>query len=99
MLDFNFILIGLFLMLTIFITIFIFAAISSDIASVFISLTLFLILMLPFSLLMNEYNNLIIEQNYVNIFFFRMIPFFSMLINSFIGLFMFIEAIYIQFFS
>ena len=99
MLDINFILIGLLLMITIFITIFIFAVISSDITNVLISITFFLILLFPFSFLINEFNNLIIEQNYDEIFFFKMIPFFSTLINIFIGLYLFIEAIYIQFFS
>ena len=99
MFDINFILIGLLLIMMIFITIYIFAATSSDITNVVISIVFFLILLLPFSLLMNEFNNLIIEQNYDEISFFKMIPFFSTLINTFIGLYLFIEAIYVQFFS
>jgi len=99
MFEINFILNELLLLMAIFIIIFIFSAISSDITTVFICIVFFLFLLIPFSLLMQEFNNLMIEGNYDEFLIYKMIPFVATLINTFIGFYLFIEAIYIQFFS
>lgn len=99
MIEINFIILEIFIMMMIFIIIFIFAVISSEISTIFPCFALFLMLLIPFSLIMQDFNILIVELNYEIVPIFKMLPFFSTLINTFMGLYMFIEIIYVQFFS
>jgi len=96
MFDVNYLFFELLFFMTFFIIIFIIASLSADQFIVFTCIILFLILLVPYLVLINQFNILMIGNK--NIYFF-LLSFFSPVVNIFIGIFLFIEIIYIHFFG
>ncbi len=99
MLEFNILLFEILLILSIFIFIFIYSAISVDMLTTLISLLIFLILLIPFYVILERLEIIIYMNNLENINFFKLIFFYSILINVFIGLYLVVESIYLIGFS
>ncbi len=99
MLEFNILLFEILLILSISIFIFIYSAFSADTVTSFISLLIFLILLIPFYLILERLELIIYMNNLENIVFFKLIIVYSTLINVFIGLFLVVESIYLIGFS
>jgi len=99
MLEFNILLFEILLILSIFIFIFIYSAFSVDMLTTLISLLIFLILLIPFYVILERLEIIIYMNNLENINFFKLIFFYSILINVFIGLYLVVESIYLIGFS
>jgi len=99
MLEFNILLFEILLILSISIFIFIYSAFSADTVTSFISLLIFLILLIPFYLILERLELIIYMNNLENVGFFKLIIVYSTLINVFIGLFLVVESIYLIGFS
>lgn len=99
MVEISFIVIEIISLLSFIILIFIYSAISTDALTVFICIILFLILLLPFLTIINQLELILIEFNLENIFFYKLLINFSMIINIFIGLYLIIELFYTAFFN
>ncbi len=95
MLEFNILLIEVLLILSVFIIIFIYSAISAEMLTSLISLLIFLILIIPFYILLERLEILVYTNNLENVTFFKFIFFYSTLIIIFIGSFIVIESIYL----
>ena len=97
MLEINFTLFELLIVLSFFIILFIYSAFSTDLTTTFLSLIIFLIFIIPFYGLLDIFKSLIYSSNLEGVFFFQIILFYSSLIPCFIGLFLFVEVIYLFF--
>ncbi len=95
MLEIDLIFFKIFFILTFFIIIFIYSAISTDLIVTLISFLLFLTLLIPFFILFEYYKYLMYINNYEEILFFKIINIYLPLIPIFIGLFLFIELVYL----
>lgn len=96
MLDVNYVFFELLFFMIFFIIIFIIASLSADQFIIFTCIILFLMLLVPYLVLLNQFNILMIGNNN---FYFKILSFFSPLVNIFIGIFLFIDIIYIHFFG
>jgi hypothetical protein len=99
MVEIIFNLIEIFSIMSLIILIFIYSAISTDTLTVFLCLIFFLILLLPFYFLLNQLKSTIIVLGLEDSFFFNYVIGYSIIINSFIGIYLFIELIYLNFFN
>jgi len=81
----------------IFFVLFIFSIISADSISTMFSLTFFLILIIPFYILLDEFRKLILLNNLQSVLIFKLILFYSNIITGFIGLFLIIQLLYLYF--
>lgn len=85
------------LILMIFIVVFIYSAISGDMITTTLSLFIFLILLIPFFYLSEKLSLLLSSSNDLeNLMFYEMIFSYSKLINIFIGIFLFVQLIYLS---
>jgi len=98
MLEFNLIIFEFYLLLTLFIFIFAFSVISADPITIFISIVLFFIFLIPFFQILNEIEVYAFSEGFETVFFKTVVP-YSKLIVIFIGIFLFIELIYVFLFS
>lgn len=96
MLDVNYVFFELLFFMIFFIIIFIIASLSADQFIVFTCIIIFLILLVPYLVLLNQFNILTIGNNN---FYFKILSFFSPIVNIFIGIFLFIDIIYVHFFG
>ena len=96
MLDGNYIFFELLFFMIFFIIIFIIASLSADQFIIFTSIILFLILLIPYLALLNQFNILTIGNSNL---YFKILSFFSPVVNIFIGIFLFIDIIYVHFFG
>ena len=96
MVDVNYIFFELVFFMVFFIIIFIIASISADQFIIFTCIILFLILLGPNLVLLNQFTLLTIGNNN---FYYNILSFFSPLVNFFIGIFLFIDVIYVHFFG
>ena len=96
MFDVDYVFFELLFILIFFIIIFIFASLSADQIIIFTSMILFLILLVPYLVLLNQFNILTIGNNN---FYFKILSFFSPVVIMFIGIFLFIDIIYVHFFG
>ena len=99
MLEYQILLIEVLLILGINIFIFIYSAFSVDMSITLISLTIFLILLIPFYLILEKLEILLYIDNIEENTFFKLVFFYSTLINVFIGMYLTIESIYLIAFS
>ncbi len=99
MLEFNILLFEILLILSSFIFIFVYSAFSVDMLTTLTSLLIFLILLIPFYIILEKLKFIIYINNLENIIFFKLIFLYSTLINVFIGLFLVVESIYLIGFS
>jgi len=87
------------LMLGVIIFIFIYSAFSVDMLTTLIAFLIFLILLIPFYLILDKLKVLLYVNNLENITLFKLIFFYSTLINVFIGIYFSIQSIYLIAFS
>ncbi len=99
MLEYQILLIEVLLILGINIFIFIYSALSVDMSITLISLSIFLILLIPFYLILEKLEILLYIDNIEENTFFKLVFFYSTLINVFIGMYLTIESIYLIAFS
>lgn len=99
MLEYQILLIEVLLILGINIFIFIYSALSVDMSITLISLSIFLILLIPFYLILEKLEILLYIGNIEENTFFKLVFFYSTLINVFIGMYLTIESIYLIAFS
>ncbi len=78
-----------------YIIIFIYSAISSDTITTCLSLSIYIILLLPLFLLLDKLNCLIFANNLENKLFFKVLFFYSTIINLFIGFFLLVQLLYL----
>jgi len=95
MTEINFVLFEIFTILLLYIFIFIYSAISSDTLTSCLSLSIFLILLIPLHISLEKLKVLIFSDNLENEAFFRILFFYSTLINVFIGFYLIIQLIYL----
>jgi len=81
----------------IFFSLFIFSIISADSYSTTFSLVFFLIMLIPFYILLDDFNKLILLNNLEGILFFQIFLYYSNIICGFIGLFLIIQLLYLYF--
>jgi len=99
MLEYQILLIEVLLILGINIFIFIYSALSVDMSITLISLSIFLIILIPFYLILEKLEILLYIDNIEENTFFKLVFFYSTLINVFIGMYLTIESIYLIAFS
>ncbi|TKJ21957.1 MAG: hypothetical protein CEE43_08430 [Promethearchaeota archaeon Loki_b32] len=99
MLEYQILLIEVLLILGINIFIFIYSALSVDMSITLISLSIFLIILIPFYLILEKLEILLYIDNIEENPFFKLVFFYSTLINVFIGMYLTIESIYLIAFS
>lgn len=97
--EFNILLFEGLIILSIYIFILIYSAISVDKIISLVSFSVFLILLIPFYLVLGRLENLVYINNFEDISFFKFFFFYARLINLFIGIYIVIELIYLFFFS
>ncbi len=97
--EFHLFLFEVLLMLSVIIFIFIYSAFSVDMLTTLIAFLIFLILLIPFYLILEKLEVLLYIYNLEHISFFRLIFFYSTLINIFIGIYFTIQSIYLIAFS
>ena len=78
-----------------FFVIFLFSIISADSYSSTLSLILFFFLLVPFYLLIDDFNELVFLNNLESVVAFRILLFYSNIISGFIGLFLSIQVLYL----
>ena len=93
--DINSILLVLFVILMIYIIIFIYSAISSDMITSCISFMIYLILLITYYFFINKLYSIINESNYEEMILFKFLSFYSTIIIVFIGIFLFVQLIYL----
>lgn len=93
--ELNTILFEILIILMLYIFIFIYSAISSDTITTCLSLSIFLILLLPFYILLKKLRLLLFVNNLEDKVFFKILFFYSTLINIFIGFFLIIQLVYL----
>ena len=93
--EINIVLFEIFIILILYIFIFIYSAISSDTLTSCLSLSIFLILLIPLYFSLEKLKLLLFINNLENEAFFRILFFYSTLINIFIGFFLIIQLIYL----
>ena len=98
MLELHIILIEFFLLIALFIFVFAFSIISAEPITVFISIVLFFIFLIPFFQVLNEISLVVFNEGFeANLL--NSIISYSKFVITFIGFFLIVELIYISFFS
>lgn len=87
------------LILAFFIFLFIYSVISTDLITTLLSFSIFLIILIPFYSLLDKFKRLIFMNNMENYSFFNSVIYFSSIINIFIGMYLFIQLLYLMFSS
>ena len=97
MIELHFTLFEALLIMIIFTIIFFYSITSADLLSTLFSFMIFLILILPFYILIEECQFLIFENDLQNVFFLNIFYNFSIFITIFIGFFLFVQLLYLFF--
>jgi len=95
MLELNILILEIFIILSINILIFIFSLISTDILITSLGFLIFLILIIPFHLLLEKLELITLINNLESFPFYKLIIFYSWLLNIFIGISLFVELMYL----
>jgi hypothetical protein len=95
MYEIKFILVEILLILSFNILIFTYSAVSSEIITNCLAFFLFLILQIPFYLLLTKLEVIIFTNDLANIELFRVFFFYCNIINLFIGFFLVVQLIYL----
>jgi len=98
MTNLTFILLQFFLLVSFFIFIFLYSILSTELTTIFISLMMFLLFLIPFLLILNEIEFFILNSH-IDILLFKTIVSYSKFFIIFIGVFLIAELFYIMFFS
>ena len=96
--ELNLILFEFYSLLAFFIFIFAFSVISAEPIAIFISIVLFFIFLVPFFQILNEIEVFVFSEGFETVFF-KTVVSYSKLLVIFIGIFLFIELIYVFLFS
>ena len=99
MLEIHLLLFEVLLMLSIIVFIFIYSAFSVDMLTTLIAFLIFLILLIPFYLILEKLKVLLYINNLEKVTFFKLIFYYSTIINVFIGIYFTIQSIYLIGFS
>lgn len=91
----NIIVFEILVILMLYIFIFIYSAISSDTVTSCLSFSIYIVLLLPLYILLEKLSLLIYVSNLENKTFFKILFFYSTIINIFIGFFLLIQLIYL----
>ena len=95
MFELNVLLLEISIILGINILIFIFSLISTDILVTSLSFLIFLILLIPFYILLEKLELIVFINSLESSPFYKLIFFYSWLLNIFIGIILFVELIYL----
>ncbi len=95
MIELNILLLEFSVILGINILIFIFSLVSTDLLVSSLSFLIFLILLLSFYTLIEKLESTVFANNLEGLLFFKLIFFYSWLLNIFIGIGLFVELIYL----
>ncbi len=95
MIDLNYTLIKILLILAFNIFLFMYSVISADSITTCVSFMIFLITLLPFYVLLEELKILILLNNFNDLIYFERLFLYLTLINIFIGFFLFIQLLYL----
>jgi hypothetical protein len=95
MLELNILLLEISIILGVNILIFIFSLVSTDLLVSSLSFLIFLILLIPFYTLIEKLESTVFANNLEGLPFFRLLFFYSWLLNIFIGIGLFVELIYL----
>jgi len=96
--EFNLIVIEFFLLLALFFFIFAFSIISSESITVFISIVLFFIFLIPFFQVLDEISLVVFNEGFEATLLYSIIS-YSKFVIIFIGLFLFVELVYVSLFN
>jgi len=96
--ELNLILFEFYLLLVFFIFIFAFSVISAEPITIFISVVLFFIFLMPFFQILNEIEVFVFSEGFETVFF-KTVVSYSKLLVIFIGIFLIIESIYVFLFN
>lgn len=99
MLDLHILLMEIFIILSIYIILFLYSVISADMITTLLSFLLFLILLIPLYLLLDRMELQIYISNLKDVPIFKIFLFYSTLINLFIGIYLFVELVYLFFYA
>jgi len=93
--EINIVVFEILVILMLFIFLFIYSAISSDTITTCLSLSIYVILLIPLYILLEKLSLILFTYNLENRIFFKTLFLFSTLINIFIGFFLIIQLIYL----
>jgi len=96
--EFNLIVIEFFLLLALFLFIFAFSIISSESITVFISIVLFFIFLIPFFQVLDEISLVVFNEGFETTLLYSIIS-YSKFVIIFIGIFLFVEMVYVSLFN
>lgn len=99
MLDLHILLVEIFIILSIYIILFLYSVISADIITTLLSFFTFLTLLIPFYFLLDRIELQIGVNILKDVPIFKIFFFYSTLINLFIGIYLFVELVYLFFFA
>jgi hypothetical protein len=91
----NFVVFEILVIVMLYIFIFIYSALSSDTITTCLSLSIYLILLVPLYILLEKLNLLLYVNNLENKIFFKILFFYCTIINIFIGFFLFVQLLYL----
>lgn len=93
--EINIVVFEILVILMLFILLFIYSAISCDTITTCLSLSIYVILLLPLYILLEKLSLILFTYNLENRIFFKTLFLYSTLINIFIGFFLFVQLIYL----
>lgn len=91
----NYLFLGVMLYMSLFIIIFLFAAISADLLGTLICFIFFLLLLLPFYLILDQFKIWLFFNGIGTFSFFNSILSYAMVMLAFIGIFLFVQLMYL----
>ena len=91
----NVVIVEILVILLLYIFMFIYSAISSDSVTTCISFSIYIILLLPLYIFLEKLRLLIYVNNLENEIFFKILFFYSTIINIFVGFFLFVQLLYL----
>ncbi|KKM73858.1 hypothetical protein LCGC14_1406210 [marine sediment metagenome] len=99
MLDLHILLMEILIILSIYIILFLYSVISADMITTLLSFLIFLILLMPLYLLLDRMELQIFISNLKDVPIFKIFLFYSTLVNLFIGVYLFVELVYLFFYA
>lgn len=98
MLEVNILVLEVIVFLSINVIIFLYSVVSTDLLITSLAFLLYLVLLIPFYMLMEKIKLQLAIYNIENSLFYEFLTFYSGLINTFIGISLFIELLYLFFY-
>ena len=95
MINSNFVVLLILIILALFVFLFMYSALSADVITTCISFMIFLIFLFPIFILIEYLKNFVAINDAENLIFYKIVIFYSTILIVFIGLFFFIQMIYL----